>query len=59
MFCFYEHIIVFYMYFGILSETEPDLIFSERQSDIVVNGTCSKSNPKEMKLKCCLKYCLS
>lgn len=59
MICFYEHIFVFYMYFGILSELEPDLIFSKRQSDIVMNGSCSKSKLKEMKLKCCLKYCLS
>lgn len=59
MICFYEHIFVLYMYFGILSEMEPDLIFSKRQSDIVMNGSCSTSNLKEMKLKCCLKYCLS
>lgn len=56
---FNEHTFVFYMNFGILSEMEPDLIFSERQSDIVMNGSCSKSSPEEMKLKCCLKYCLS
>lgn len=59
MFYFYQHIFVFYMYFGILSEMGQDLAFTERKSDIVMNGSRSRSRPKEMKLKHCMPQTLS
>lgn len=51
MFYFYQHIFVFCMYFGILSEMGARSGFHWEKSVIVMNGTRSESRPKEMKLK--------